>query len=56
MQTTTITPAIASDMKLFYGYFAGFIFSALPLPEWEKEFNLNQKKLGAIVCVDCGLF
>ncbi len=63
MQTTTITPATAPDMKLFYVYFAGFIatslgfiFRALLLPEGEKEFNLNQTKLGAIVCVDCGLF
>lgn len=62
MQPTTITPATASDIKLFYVCFAGFIttsfgfiFFALIFREWGREFNLNQTELAAIACIDYGL-
>lgn len=62
MQPTTITPETASDIKLFYVYFAGFITVSfrfilcdLIFQGWEKKLNLNLRKLGAITCIDYDL-
>ena len=56
-QVATST-ATAPDMKLFYACFValmttafGFIFRAVILPEWGREFNLTQTQLGEIAGV-----